>query len=165
MPCLVHDGEAYTDSHEIATYLDYFFPEPALKDPAKDPQSKAAFEAASGLFPALAKCIKNLDKAEDEKLVNGVMAELKKIDAHLGSSGGDYLGGASIGLVDCSVAPKLYHAKGTLAHFKNAVIDPDFENLHRYMTTMFSHPAFKASQYPVDVAIWGWNNARGTSAA
>ncbi|CAN0515695.1 unnamed protein product, partial [Scytosiphon promiscuus] len=39
-----------------------------------------AKEATSGLFGALAKCVKNLNPKEDPTLVGDVMAELKKID-------------------------------------------------------------------------------------
>lgn len=30
---------------------------------------------------------------------------------------------------------------------------------------VFSEEAFVKSNYPPDVVVWGWNNARGTAAA
>lgn len=39
-----------------------------------------AKEVTSGVFGALAKCIKNLNVKEDPTLVMDVMAELKKVD-------------------------------------------------------------------------------------
>ena len=46
---------------------------------------------------------------------------------------GPFLCGENLTLADCSFAPKLYHASTTLAHFKNSIISPDFEALHKYM--------------------------------
>lgn len=46
---------------------------------------------------------------------------------------GPFLCGEELTLADCSFAPKLYHASTCLAHFKNSVISPDLESLHKYM--------------------------------
>lgn len=38
MPCLVDNGEAYTESDEVVAYIEYFYPEPTLSlkdDPDK----------------------------------------------------------------------------------------------------------------------------------
>ncbi|CAM9274194.1 unnamed protein product [Chrysoparadoxa australica] len=161
MPCLVHDGEAYTESSEIARYVEYFFPEPSLTNGGDTHLlSPNTVQVTSGLFPALARCIKNTDCAKDPELVGAVVEELKRVDEWLKKSG-KYLTGDEISLADCSFAPKLYHAKTTLAHYKNTVISPDLESLGAYMDAIFSHPAFIASSYPPDVVVWGWGKARG----
>ncbi|CAM9944167.1 unnamed protein product [Phaeothamnion confervicola] len=167
MPCLVHDGEAYTESSEIVRYLEYFFPQPPLTDPANQKAVEQALEACNGVFPAVAKCLKNLDKVQDPELVDNVMKELGKVDTwmkNVQARGGAFLCGDALTLADCSFAPKLYHAKTGLAHFKNRVISPELESLHKYMDAIFSTEAFKQSSYPPDVIVWGWNNARGTQA-
>lgn len=40
MPCLVDSGEAYTESANIAEYIEYFYPEPSLS--MKDSPEKVA---------------------------------------------------------------------------------------------------------------------------
>lgn len=40
MPCLVDSGEAYTESSNIADYIEYFYPEPTLS--MKDSPEKVA---------------------------------------------------------------------------------------------------------------------------
>lgn len=42
-----------------------------------------AKEVTSGVFGALAKCVKNLDVKEDPPLVAAVMAELTKVDGKI----------------------------------------------------------------------------------
>ncbi|KAG5188654.1 GSH-dependent dehydroascorbate reductase, monomeric enzymes catalyzing the reduction of DHA into asc [Tribonema minus] len=164
MPCLVHDGEAYTESSEIVRYIEYFFPEPTLSPQGASAQMAEAMEATSGLFPLMARCVKNLDAAQDAEMVRAIESELKGVDALLRKNGGPFLCGKDLTLADCSFAPKLYHTKTALAQFKNTIINPDFAALHKYMDTIFAHPAFVESSYPPDVVVWGWNSARGTSA-
>ncbi|CAM9665275.1 unnamed protein product, partial [Discosporangium mesarthrocarpum] len=84
--------------------------------------------------------------------------------AHLKAGGGPYICGEQMTLVDFSFAPKLYHTSTALAHFKNTIIPPEMESLHKYMDMIYSSEVFKKSSYPPDVLVWGWNNARGTGA-
>lgn len=42
-------------------------------------------EATKSLFPAMAKCIKNLDSSEDESLIKNVLSELDKVDGEFWS--------------------------------------------------------------------------------
>lgn len=55
------------------------------------------------------------------------------LTAFLKKGKGPYMCGAQLTLADCSFAPKLYHTSTCLAQFKNAVISPDLEALHKYM--------------------------------
>ncbi|CAM9506076.1 unnamed protein product [Ascophyllum nodosum] len=163
MPCLVDNGEAYTESSEIVDYIEYFYPEPPLSMKDNPDAMAKAKEVTGGVFGAVAKCIKNLDSSGDPPLLEKVMEELKKVDAYL-KDNGPFLCGEHMTLPDCLFAPKLYHASTTLAHFKNTVIPPEMEALHKYMDMIYSHEAFEKSAYPPDVVVWGWNNARGTEA-
>ncbi|CAM9796652.1 unnamed protein product [Sphacelaria rigidula] len=164
MPCLTDNGEAYTESSEIAEYIEYFYPEPTLSLKDNPDAMEKAKDVTKGVFGALARCVKNLDAVQDPDMVETVMQELKKVDAHLKSTGGPFLTGKQMTLADCSFAPKLYHASTCLAHFKNTVIPPEMESLHKYMDMIYSHEAFVKSTYPPDVVVWGWNKARGTEA-
>jgi glutathione S-transferase len=74
-----------------------------------------ARQVTNGLFPVLAKCIKNLDRTADSEMLSAIMSELSAVDAQLQKSGGPYLCGKELTVADCSYAPKLYHAKTTLA--------------------------------------------------
>jgi glutathione S-transferase len=78
-------------------------------------------QVTNGLFPVLAKCIKNLDRSADGEMLSAIMSELTAVDAQLQKSGGPYLCGKELTVVDCSYAPKLYHAKTTLAQVRRAV--------------------------------------------
>lgn len=165
MPCLVHKGEAYTESSTIVKYLEFFFPEPPLAPKELQEEIDAATLATNGLFGVLAKYLKNVsDKEADAELLKAVQHELKSVDEHLQKTGGPYLCGKQLTLVDCSFAPKLYHAKVGLAQFKNQIIPPELEALHRYMSMIFAHPAFEASSYSPTAVVAGWNQARGTGA-
>jgi glutathione S-transferase len=115
MPCLLHDGEAHTDSLVIARYLNFFTPEPAL-----EPFTAATDAACAPLFPALASFIKNTDSAADVALETELVAALATLNTHLEKGGGGlYLGESeSLGLADCSLAPKLWHLQVAGAHFK-----------------------------------------------
>ena len=68
-----------------------------------------------------------------------------------------------ISLLDCSLAPKLYHLKVTLMAFNPELamrLPSELWYLDAYMTRMFAHPAFVGTKYPEDTVIWGWENAR-----
>lgn len=163
MPCLVHDEEAYTDSATITQYLEYFFPgEVPLTLEEEDPELEEEVKAAtSGVFGAFARYVKNHDKAQDPPLQAALFEELGKADALLQKTGGPFLAGDRITLDDMALAPKLYHVKVGVAHFKNVIIPPDLDALAAYMRNMFDMEIFQESSYPPDIITWGWGNARG----
>mmetsp|Transcript_23255 Transcript_23255/g.33803 ORF Transcript_23255/g.33803 Transcript_23255/m.33803 type:complete len:305 (-) Transcript_23255:250-1164(-) len=164
MPCLVHDGEAYTESSLIADYLEFFFPEPPLTvDTDVDAHVKAN-EKVSGLFPALARYIKNLDESQDPELWEELEKQLGVVDEVLKEAGeGGFLCGSQITLADLALIPKLYHAQVTIAEFKNKELPSQLGHLDSYIKRFSEMEAYQKSLYPADVVIWGWNNARGTA--
>ena len=186
---LTHSLNIHQQINQInfASDLNAAFPSPRL------PEGTDATDAAtSGLFPAMAKFIKNKDEAADAALRADLEAKLAVLDAHLagvaeatagsnngGGGGGDddddddddhyndysataplFMGGGSvIGLVDCALAPKLFHLRVAAAHFKAPpfVVDPAlYPALARYMAGIFQHPAFLQSVVPDETVIWGW---------
>jgi len=160
MPCLDHSGKRTIESADIAVYLDETFPEPALRFGDAEKQTGAS-EAIAGIFPALAKLNKNTESPQDLK--DGLWNELKKVDAYLDTSESDFLLGDKISLLDCSLAPKLYHLKVTLMQFNPELamrLPSELWYLDAYMTKVFAHRAFNETKCPEETVIWGWENAR-----
>ena len=168
MPALRHRKECYVESDVIAQYLDFFFIEPKLS-PYKKKDMAAASECTDGFFPAVARYLKHTpDGDEDDlELKTNLEAALSKVEAQLARDGktGDFLAGdgEQITLVDCSLAPKLYHMTIGVKEFKSCAID--FENqfplVKKYMDSVFDSESFKKSIYPEETVVWGWSNARG----
>lgn len=163
MPALRHRKECYVESDVIAEYLDFFFPEPALKV-ADNAAMNAADEAVAGLFPAIAKYLKHTPDGdeEDAALQAGLRESLTKLNTHLTTVDGPYLTGKTFTLQDCSLAPKLYHMQTGVKAFKHGSIDfqADFPALAAYMDTVFARSSFQKTVYPTEVVEWGWGGAR-----
>jgi glutathione dehydrogenase/transferase len=70
--------------------------------------------------------------------------------------------GDAVTIVDCSLAPKLYHLETGLKAFKDNAIDlsVEFPAVRRYMDFMFAQPSFQSTRYDPEVIAWGWGNAR-----
>ena len=168
MPALRHRKECYVESDVIAQYLDFFFIEPKLS-PYNKKQTTEASESIEGLFPAIAKYLKHTSDGDegDLELKGGLETALLKVEAQLSRDGktGDFLvgNGEQITLLDCSLAPKLYHMVIGLKAFKDGAIDVEnqFPLLHRYIEKVFDRKSFQESIYPEETVIWGWSNARG----
>lgn len=167
MPALRHRKECYTESNVIAQYLDFFFQEPELSLDKK--QMAEANDAVDGFFPTVAKYLKHtLDDGDEQdlELKGNLEASLKKLETFLSRDGrtGLYMvgDGEKISLVDCSLAPKLYHMSTGLKAFKDNAIDvaASYPAVQEYMDTMFAEKSFVDALYPEDTVIWGWNKAR-----
>lgn len=169
MPALRHKKECYVDSEVIAEYLDFFFPEPQLK--GKADAVEVAEDAVDGIFPAIAKYLKHTPDGDEDDLALKEKLEEKLgnlesylADSNNGRSGSFLVGdGASISLVDCSLAPKLFHMDTGINGFKEKSIDLEqqFPKVREYMDYMFAHPSFETTTYPKETILWGWGNARG----
>lgn len=161
MPALRHRKECYVESDVIAEYLEFFFPEPALQ-PSRTIM-KGAEDAIAGFFPSVAKYLKHTPDGDEEdlRLRDELKQVLASLEAHLQATEGDFLTGSSITLLDCSLAPKLYHMQTGLEEFKADGIDLEsYKNVQSYMNRMFSRKAFADTAYEKSVIIWGWSNAR-----
>lgn len=167
MPALRHRRECYVESDTIASYLDFFFPEPSLRG-ASQADEKAVEEAAEGLFPAMAQYLKHTpdgDEADAEKKekLREVFGRMNDFLSKEGRKGPYLVGdGSQITLLDCRLTPVLYHATTGIQAFKDGAIDieKDFPALHQYDQHMFQTEAFLETMYPPEVAAWGWGNAR-----
>jgi len=167
MPALRHRKECYVESSVIAEYLDFFFPEPPLQQDKKAMEEAEA--AVEGFFPSVAKYLKHTPDGddEDEELKANLESSLSKLEGHLKKEGrtGPYLvgNGEAVTLLDCSLAPKLFHMQTGLEAFKNNAIDisNQFPAVQAYMDAIFDRDSFqKTAEYGKDCLVWGWNNAR-----
>jgi len=167
MPALRHRKECYIESDVIAQYLDFFFTEPKLSGYSKDIMNEAA-DSVEGFFPALAKYLKSTSDGgtDDLELKESLKQALNKIEEQLNNDvkTGPYLAGngEDLTILDCALAPKLYHMSVGLEAFKSGEIDVDreFPLVKSYMHAIFDRESFKKSSYPEETIIWGWSNAR-----
>lgn len=160
LPALRHRKECYVESDVICQYLDFFFQEPSLSATDKK-ATAAATDAVDGFFPAVARYLKHTPDGDDDdvELKENLEAALQKLEDHLT---GDFLCGDEFTLLDCGLAPKLYHMKVGLKAFKSGSIDvkSKFPKVNKHMETVFARSSFEKSSYPEDVVVWGWGNAR-----
>lgn len=59
--------------------------------------------------------------------------------------------------LDFNLAPKLYHAKVALKHYKDYDIPAAFDAVHQYMDRVFSSELFRKVLYTPETIIWGWS--------
>lgn len=168
MPALRHRKECYVESDTIASYLDFFFPNPELS--VTNSLSDEADAAVEGLFLAVAQYIKHQPDGDEVDGIkrNNLEAILQRINTHLSAESrtGSYLvgDGSVIQMTDCRVAPMLYHLCVADQSFKNGALDlkKAFPAIGAYTQHMFeADPHFKKTAYPREVILWGWRNARG----
>jgi Glutathione S-transferase len=128
-----------------------------------------AAECTDGFFPAVARYLKHTPDGDEKDLEYKAELEgaLNKIEQQLGRDDrkGNYLvgDGEHFTLLDCSLAPKLYHLSTGLRAFKDGAIDmkTEFPLVAKYMEAVFNRESFKETHYPEDTIVWGWSNARG----
>ena len=167
MPALRHRKECYIESEVICQYLDFFFPEPSMTCNHKK-RIAAAEAAVNGFFPIVAAYLKhtpvNDDDDDDAILRANLESALQKLEDHFLSHDGegDFLCGDQFTVMDCVLAPKLYHMKTGLQAFKGNAINVmgQFLKVANYMDTVFARQSFVKTMYPEDVIVWGWGNAR-----
>ena len=129
---------------------------------------EAAEAAVEGIFPAIAKYLKHTPDGDEDDMVlkAGLEEKLSHLETHLSQEGrkGPFLvgDGDKITLLDCSLAPKLYHMETGLEGLKGNSIDltQQFPKVRMYMDAVFARPSFQATIYPKETVLWGWGNAR-----
>eukprot|EP01025_Chloroclados_australasicus_P065819 TRINITY_DN897_c2_g1_i1.p1 TRINITY_DN897_c2_g1~~TRINITY_DN897_c2_g1_i1.p1 ORF type:complete len:223 (-),score=28.27 TRINITY_DN897_c2_g1_i1:50-718(-) len=121
---IIKVGEQYIpDSGKICEYLEEKYPEPSMKATKSEGLGNTFFGAFRGFL--LAK-----DEEAKEKEA-ALLEELKTLNDFLASNG-PFFGGDSLDATDCSLAPKMYHMKTTLSHFKNWEIPDQFPAIQQY---------------------------------
>jgi glutathionyl-hydroquinone reductase len=89
---------------------------------------------------------------KDEPSKASLLANLKKINTHLESTGNRFLTGDTMCCFDCELMPKLQHIRVAGAFFADFHIPGDLTFLWRYMKLMYSLDAFIQS-VPADQDI------------
>jgi len=167
LPALRHRKECYVDSDVIAQYLEFFFQEPSLT--GNDAATEAATDAVDGFFPAFAGFAKHSPNGDgdDDALREALEERLRSLEDHLGNDGrtGAYLvgDGEQLTVLDCSLAPKLYHMDVCLEKLKDSPIDvaAAYPAVRKYMDEVFERPSFKdTAEYGPETVVWGWSAHR-----
>merc|ERR1712038_622673 len=90
----------------------------------------------------------------DLALKDNLVEALGKVESQLGKGEktGPFLAGdgEQVTLLDCSLAPKLYHMSVGLKAFKDSAIDIEqsFPKVKAYMDAIFDRDSFKDASYP-----------------
>ncbi|KAJ3680838.1 hypothetical protein LUZ60_015327 [Juncus effusus] len=142
------DGSWHADSDVIAQYLEEKFPNPSLVTP---PDFSSV---GSKIFPSFVKFLKSKDSNDGSE--QALIDELNALNEHL-KSHGPFVNGEKISAVDLSLAPKLYHMKIALNHFKAWSVPENLTYVNNYMNALFGRESFKNTM-PAgeEYVIAGW---------
>ena len=159
MPALRVDGEVVQESRSIADWVEARVPSPSLAPP----ELAAAEEAASALFPAFAKYVKNVDDdAADVELKKGLTLALCNLDAYLSKSG-KYRRARSSASPTASCCRSSTTCAKSPATSRATRCPEQFEALEQYMYAG-SDLMYAVAPTPAMVR-WGWSVARGEPAS
>eukprot|EP00252_Welwitschia_mirabilis_P003873 TRINITY_DN1394_c0_g1_i1.p1 TRINITY_DN1394_c0_g1~~TRINITY_DN1394_c0_g1_i1.p1 ORF type:complete len:285 (+),score=26.60 TRINITY_DN1394_c0_g1_i1:38-892(+) len=148
VPVIKLDDKWVPDSDFIAQLLEEKYPEPSLATP---PEKATVGSAIFGKFVSFLTS-KDPSDGTEQALLN----ELRALDAHL-KENGPFVNGEKISAVDLSLAPKLYHLKVALGHYKNWSVPTELTYVNKYMETLFSRESFLHTKPAVDeYIIAGW---------
>ncbi|MQM09113.1 hypothetical protein Taro_041976 [Colocasia esculenta] len=131
------DGKWIADSDVITQLIEGKYPEPSLATP-----------------PEFASFLKSKDS--DDGTEQALLDELRALDEHL-KDHGPFIGGENISAVDLSLAPKLFHLKVALGHFKSWTVPEDLKHVHAYTELVFNRESFvKTNAEKEEYLIAGW---------
>ncbi|XP_076941205.1 glutathione S-transferase DHAR2-like [Bidens hawaiensis] len=155
VPSIKFDEKWISDSDVIVGIIEDKYPEPSLTTPPE------FASVGSKIFPKFVAFLKSKDANDGSE--QALLDELKALDEHL-KSHGPYVNGETITAVDLSLAPKLYHVKVALGHFKKWTVPESLTHVHNYMKLLFSRESFeKTKSVKEEYVIAGWapkvNNA------
>jgi len=148
VPVLKIDDKWVPDSDVITQILEEKYPEPPLATPPE----KAT--VGSKIFSTFIPFLKSKDPNDGTE--QALLNELRALDEHL-KDNGPFINGEKISAVDISLAPKLYHLKVALAHFKKWSVPEELTYVRDYMETLFSRESFLRTSAPDEqYIIAGW---------
>uniref|UniRef100_A0A0C9QNQ0 TSA: Wollemia nobilis Ref_Wollemi_Transcript_15797_1090 transcribed RNA sequence n=1 Tax=Wollemia nobilis TaxID=56998 RepID=A0A0C9QNQ0_9CONI len=147
VPVIKIDDKWVPDSDVITQILEEKYPEPSLAIPLE----KAS--VGSKIFSTFIGFLKSHDPNDGSE--QALLNELCALDEHL-KANGPFINGEKISALDLSLAPKLYHLKIALGHFKKWPIPEELSHLHNYMKALFSRESFVHTQAPEEYVIAGW---------
>ncbi|KAM0953612.1 putative glutathione dehydrogenase (ascorbate) [Dioscorea sansibarensis] len=142
-----NDGEWIADSDVITKIIEEKFPNPCLASPPE------FASVGSKIFPTFVKFLKSKDPNDGSE--QALLAELQALDEHL-KKHGPYVGGENIFSVDLNLAPKLFHLKVALGHFKGWSIPENLTHLLAYLELLFNRESFLKTKPAEEHVIAGW---------
>lgn len=151
VPILRHGDTVIGDSNVIADYLDKLKPIPDLV--CKD---KKVIAAGDKIFLKFSAFVKNKVKSNDDKLRQGLVDELQRLDTFLGTTPGVFLDGDEMKHPDCSLLPKLHHVRVASKQYKKFDMPENLVHLNAYLAAADNHPAFNLTAPAKDAIIEGW---------
>ncbi|CAK7325610.1 unnamed protein product [Dovyalis caffra] len=147
VPVLKIDDKWIADSDVIVGILEEKYPEPPLATPPD------FASVGSKIFSSFVQFLKSKDPNDGTE--QALLEELKALDDHL-KAHGPFIAGEKITAVDFSLAPKLYHLKVALGHFKNWTIPDNLTHVLNYIELLFSRESFKKTKAAKEHVIAGW---------
>lgn len=147
VPLVKIDDKWIPDSDVITQILEEKYPEPSL---ATSPENASV---GSKIFSTFIGFLKSHDPNDGTE--QALLIELRALDEHL-KANGPFIDGEKISAVDLSLAPKLYHLKIALGHFKNWSIPEELSYLNTYINALFSRESFLHTQAAEEYVIAGW---------
>ncbi|XP_057831082.2 glutathione S-transferase DHAR2 isoform X2 [Cryptomeria japonica] len=147
VPLIKIDDKWIPDSDVITQILEEKYPEPSLATPPE----KAS--VGSKIFPTFIGFLKSRDPNDGKE--QALLDELRALDEYL-KANGPFIDGERVSAVDLSLAPKLYHLKIVLGHFKKWSIPEEFSYVHNYIKALFSRESFLHTQAAEEYVIAGW---------
>ncbi|KAL2642409.1 hypothetical protein R1flu_009996 [Riccia fluitans] len=147
VPVIKHEGKWIADSDVITVLLEELYPEPSLISPE---ETKTI---GSKIFGTFIKFLTSKDPTDGTE--QALLDELSALDEHLKTSG-KYMNGEKVTSVDLALAPKLYHLKIALGHYKKWAMPDTLQNVQRYMEDIFSRESFQKTKAVEEYVVKGW---------
>ncbi|CAN6704954.1 unnamed protein product [Malus baccata var. baccata] len=148
VPVVKFDDKWVADSDVIVGIIEEKYPEPSLKTPPE------FASVGSKIFGSFVTFLKSKDPNDGSE--QALLTELRAFDEHL-KAHGPYIAGEKVTAADLSLAPKLYHLKVALGHFKKWTVPADLTHYHKYTELLFSRESFaKTAPAEEKYVIAGW---------
>lgn len=148
VPVLKIDDKWVPDSDVITQILEEKYPDPPLATPPE----KAT--VGSKIFSTFIGFLKSKDPNDGTE--QALLNELRALDEHL-KDNGPFINGEKISAADISLAPKLYHLKVALGHFKGWSVPEELTYVQNYMEALFSRESFvRTNASDLQYIIAGW---------
>ncbi|KAH7548010.1 hypothetical protein ACOSP7_032681 [Xanthoceras sorbifolium] len=148
VPVMKFDDKWVSDSDVIVGILEEKYPEPSLITPPE------FASVGSKIFPSFVKFLTSKDPSDGTE--QALLEELKALNEHIEKNGGPFIAGEKISAADLSLAPKMYHLKIALGHFKKWSVPENLTHVHNYMKVMFGRESFEKTKAAEKYVIAGW---------
>ncbi|KAL5733338.1 hypothetical protein ACOSQ2_033030 [Xanthoceras sorbifolium] len=148
VPVMKFDDKWVSDSDVIVGILEEKYPEPSLITPPE------FASVGSKIFPSFVKFLMSKDPSDGTE--QALLEELKALNEHIEKNGGPFIAGEKISAADLSLAPKMYHLKIALGHFKKWSVPENLTHVHNYMKVMFGRESFEKTKAAEKYVIAGW---------